>query len=71
VYTQYEALGKIKVDEHEAYIAHAALERAARAARARSATPAHHGHWAIDAAHRLAAPIVVVGGTAVLTLLVR
>ena len=72
MYTNYDQLARLRIEEHEAYAQKSELQRIARdAARQRktaAGTPNHGGFLS----HRLiSAPVLVTIGSAVLVVLVR
>ena len=73
MFTNYDQLARLKIDEHEAYARKASLQRDARAARRGSQPAEVHGGGAFRSLKGLAAPIsfVVVAASHALKAIAR
>lgn len=69
MHTNFDALARLKMDEHQAWATKAALQRQAREAR-RGAGATDPAHW-LRSARTRALPIMAAGAAAAFALLVR
>ena len=73
MFTNYDQLARLKIEEHEAHARRASLQRHARAARARSQSAKVHGGGRFHSLRRVTEPIsfVVVAASHALKAIAR